>query len=90
MESPLTTRAQDQGALLETILTSVGDGIIVFTRDGRLQYANEPAAQALGAASVAELLETPLRDIMERFDIMDEAGEPFPIEGSTGTPRADR
>ena len=84
MESPLTTRAQDQGALLETILTSVGDGIIVFTRDGRLQHANEPAAQALGAASVAELLETPLRDIMERFDVMDETGEPFPIEALPG------
>ena len=84
MESPLTTRAQDQGALLETILTSVGDGIIVFTRDGRLQYANEPAARALGAASVGELLETPLTDIMERFDIMGEGGEPFPIEDLPG------
>jgi PAS domain S-box-containing protein len=80
MESPLTTRAEDQGSLLETILTSVGDGIIVFTRDGRLQYANEPAARALGAESVRELLETPLAEIMERFDLMDEEGDPFPIE----------
>jgi PAS domain S-box-containing protein len=84
MESPLTTRARDQGSLLETILTSVGDGIIVFTRDGSLQYANEPAARALGAESVGELIETPLADIMERFEIMDEEGEPFPIDRLPG------
>jgi PAS domain S-box-containing protein len=84
MESPLTTRARDQGPLLETILTSVGDGIIVFTRDGRLQYANEPAVRALGASSVGELLETPLAEIMERFDLMDEEGRPFPVEQLPG------
>jgi PAS domain S-box-containing protein len=84
MESPLTTKARDQGSLLETILTSVGDGIIVFSRDGRLLYANEPAARALGADSVDELLDTPLSHIMERFDIMGEQGEPFPIERLPG------
>jgi PAS domain S-box-containing protein len=62
----------------------VGDGIIVFTRDGRLQYANEPAARALGADSVGELLETPLADIMERFDVMGEDGKPFPTERLPG------
>ena len=78
MESPLRTAGQDQGSLLEAILTSVGDGIIVFARGGQLLYANEPAARALGAASVDELLETPLAEILERFDVMDEEGLPFP------------
>jgi len=83
MESPLTT-TRDQASLLETILTSVGDGIIVFSRDGRLQYANEPAARALGAASIDQLLETPLADIMGRFEVMDEEGQPFPLEQLPG------
>jgi PAS domain S-box-containing protein len=78
MDSPLTTTARDQGSLLEAILTSVGDGIIVFGRDGQLRYANEPAARALGATSMDELLATPLGEIVERFDVMDEEGNPFP------------
>jgi PAS domain S-box-containing protein len=78
MESPLRTEGRDQESLLETILTSVGDGIIVFARGGQLLYGNEPAARALGAASVDELMETPLAEIQERFEVMDEAGRPFP------------
>jgi PAS domain S-box-containing protein len=84
MESPLTTRAADQSSLLETILHAVGDGIIVFAGDGRLRYANEPGAVALGASSVQEILETPLTAVMEKFEIMDENGQPFPLERLPG------
>jgi PAS domain S-box-containing protein len=80
----LTSRTDGQGSLVETILGAVGDGIIVFDKSGSLLFANQPAASAFGAASVDEILAHPLADVMTKFDIMDEEGEPFPTERLPG------
>jgi PAS domain S-box-containing protein len=80
MRPELTTEGQGQGSLVETILGAVGDGIIVFDVQGRILYANEPAAHALGMPSVAELKEMLLSDVSDKFEVMDEEGRPYPSE----------
>ena len=84
MRPELTTDREGQGSLVETILGAVGDGIIVFDVEGRLLYGNEPAAHALGLASADELLATSLGDVTEKFEVMDEDGNPFPTERLPG------
>jgi PAS domain S-box-containing protein len=64
---------------LEIILRGVADGITVQAPNGRLIYANEAAAGILGYPSVQALLESPVPERMERFElVMDESGKPFP------------
>jgi signal transduction histidine kinase len=68
---------------LEAILQGVTEGITVQAAGGLL-YANEAAAGVIGFDSVEELLSTPLAQIMERFEVMDEAGRPFPLRDLPG------
>jgi PAS domain S-box-containing protein len=73
--------AQDN---LATILDHVADGVTVQAPGGRLIYANTAAALALGFASPAELLAAPLSEILGRFALFDEAGEPLPLSQLPG------
>ena len=83
-------RLQAQQALRESrdqlaaILEGVEDGITVMAPDGRLLWANEGAAAAIGYDSVEELLAAPGAEIMRRFELMDEEGAPLPIERLPG------
>jgi len=64
---------------LEIVLQGVGDGITAQDPTGRLIYANEAAARIIGYSSVQALLEAPMREAVERFEVlMDESGQPFP------------
>lgn len=63
---------------LEVILQGVGDGITVQEPTGRLVYANEEAARLIGYPSARALLETPVQEVMKRFELMDELGQAFP------------
>jgi PAS domain S-box-containing protein len=65
---------------LELILREVGDAITVQDAGGALLYANAAAAALLGFDSAEELLDTPIPEIMGRFELLDEAGAPFPVE----------
>jgi PAS domain S-box-containing protein len=69
---------------LAVVLDHVADGVTVQDRNGRLVYANQAAAQVLGFSSPAELLATPTGEILQRFEMFDEAGEPFPLEHLPG------
>ena len=69
---------------LAVILDHVGDGVTVQDRGGRLVYANAAAAQALGFSTPAELLTTPIAEVMGRFAIFAEDGTPFPMEQLPG------
>jgi PAS domain S-box-containing protein len=80
----LTSRHEGHGSLVETILGAVVDGIVVFDRTGRLLFANEPAAYALGAPSVAELLDTSIGTALGDFEVIGEDGEPFPTDQLPG------
>jgi PAS domain S-box-containing protein len=69
---------------IEVILGGVGDGITVQDRTGRLQYANDPAALICGYPSAAALLAAPLAEVVGRFELMDEHGQPFPLDRLPG------
>lgn len=68
-------RAREQ---LSAILRGVADAVTAQAPDGSLVFANDAAVQALGAASLEELLESPVDAIRNRFEMYDESGEPFP------------
>jgi PAS domain S-box-containing protein len=82
----ITTRKRAEAALRESkaqteaILQGVSDGVTVQDDTGRLVYANEVAACMLGCASVQALLEAPRSEILQRFEIFDAAGQPFPLQ----------
>lgn len=69
---------------LETILSGIADGVTAQAADGRLLYANGAAVATLGFETNEALLAAPPAEILSRFDMFDEAGEPFPPERFPG------
>lgn len=65
---------------LDIILQEAADGITVLDPTGRLIYANEAAARIIRYPSTEALLEAPLQEVMQKFEIMDESGQPFPLD----------
>ena len=51
---------------------------------GALVYASYAAARLIGFATSAELMATPIAEVMARFEMFDESGEPFPLERLPG------
>ena len=74
-----TLEAQQAAAL-----GSLAEAVTVQDRRGRLVYANEAAARALGFASAAELLATPAREIVDAFDAFHEDGTSLDMERLPG------
>ena len=70
-------RSRDQ---LEIILRGVTDGITAQDATGRLVFANEAALRMMGFASLEELLAAPKDVVLDRFEMVDEEGRPFPAE----------
>jgi PAS domain S-box-containing protein len=75
------TQARDQ---LEAILRGVADAVTAQAPDGRLLFANEAAVQLLGYESSEALLSAPLDEILNRFEVLDESGRPFPVDQLPG------
>jgi PAS domain S-box-containing protein len=63
---------------LDIILQGVADGIIAYASDDCILYANEVAARMTGYASVQEMLATQQLGILNKYEIIDEQGQPFP------------
>ncbi|MEO6096197.1 MAG: PAS domain S-box protein [Fibrobacteria bacterium] len=70
-------RRQDE---LSVMLRTMESGCTAQLPDGSLVYANDAAARVLGFADAESLIRTDLRRIMERYDLLDESGNPFPLE----------
>jgi PAS domain S-box-containing protein len=64
---------------IEIMLRGVADGITAQNPTGQLIYANDAAAQLTGYDSAQELLDAPLQQVLGKFDLLDEAGEPLPF-----------
>jgi PAS domain-containing protein len=62
---------------IQSIVDVVADGITVQGPDGRLVYANEAAARACGFESAAALVRAGRSEILARFELYDEDGEPL-------------
>jgi PAS domain S-box-containing protein len=69
---------------LEAILRGAADGITAQDPTGQIIYANETAARLVGFPSARELVEALLDELMARFELLDEAGRPFPAERLPG------
>jgi PAS domain S-box-containing protein len=69
---------------LEAILQGVADAVTAQGPDGKLLFANEAAVRTLGFSSTEELLNAPTATILDRYDILDEDGRPFPLEALPG------
>ncbi|GAC1349305.1 MAG: hypothetical protein NVSMB27_21180 [Ktedonobacteraceae bacterium] len=63
---------------LDIILQGVADGIIVYDTSDQVIYTNEAAAQLTGHASVQALMKTATTDLLDRYELIDEQGLPFP------------
>jgi PAS domain S-box-containing protein len=64
-------RSRDQ---IEIILQGVAESITAQDTEGRLIYANDAAARALGFSSAREMLAQPVQELMQKFELLDEAG----------------
>jgi PAS domain S-box-containing protein len=74
-------RAHDQ---LEAILRGVADAVTAQAPDGKLLFANDAAARSLGFETPRDLMDAPIATIMDRFEIIDDRGDPFPLEALPG------
>ena len=68
-------RAEGQ---LEAILQNLTEAVTVQDESGELVYANQAAADIMGAASPEELIAMPVAEIGARYWQFTEDGEPFP------------
>jgi len=69
---------------LEAILQGVGDGITVQAPNGELLFANRYAANAIGFDDPEELIRTPVAEVVRRFELRDEDGNPMPLDRLPG------
>ena len=69
---------------VEAILSGIADAVTAQAPDGRLLFANDAAVTMLGYESAEALMSAPLNEIMSRYDILDERGDPFPPEALPG------
>jgi signal transduction histidine kinase len=69
---------------LEIILTNIADGIVVQDATGKIIYANHAAALMTGYDSVEAWLAAPPLAYLEKFEIFDEQGNPFPLTNLPG------
>jgi PAS domain S-box-containing protein len=62
---------------ISAILRGVAEGVTVQAPDGRLVYANDTAARIVGYPDAASLVAAPVAEIVSRFAVFDEAGQPL-------------
>ncbi len=67
---------QDVLARADFVLHGLSEGVTVQDADGRLVYANDAAARICNYPSARALLDASPREIMDRFDVFDELGQP--------------
>ncbi len=69
---------------LEAILVNLAEAITLTDKRGRMVFANQAAADLLGASSPAELMSATPGTIMPRFLVLDEQGRELDLEGMPG------
>jgi PAS domain S-box-containing protein len=73
--------ARDQ---LQAILAGIADAVTAQAPDGRLLFANTAALELLGFESFEELEKAPVSWMLDRFEMLDEDGEPMAVENLPG------
>jgi serine phosphatase RsbU (regulator of sigma subunit)/PAS domain-containing protein len=70
---------------LEVILGSVDAAVTVRDRNGRMVYANRAAADLLRLPDTAAVMAMPPGELIRRFDVYTEAGDPLELTDMLGT-----
>jgi PAS domain S-box-containing protein len=65
---------------LEAILGGLAEAVTVMDEDGQIVFANQAAADLLGAADPSELTSAPPGTIMGRFLVLDEQGRELDLD----------
>jgi PAS domain S-box-containing protein len=73
--------ARDQ---LQAILSGVADAVTAQAPDGRLLFANDAALELLGFESFEELEAAPVSWMLDRFEMLEENGEPLAVDNLPG------
>jgi PAS domain S-box-containing protein len=74
-------RSRDE---LRVILEGVADGVVAQDPAGRLVFANRAALEATGFSTDREMFDTPRSEILDRFEMLDEDGQPLSAEQLPG------
>ena len=69
---------------LEAILRGATEGITAQDPTGRVIYANEAAARMTGFSSVREAMAASPAELIARYELLDEEGNPFPFDRLPG------
>ena len=69
---------------LAVILQEVSDGVTVQGKDGSLVFVNRVAANMFGYPSEEAVLKAPVTEIIDKYEILDDKGRPFPLEQLPG------
>jgi PAS domain S-box-containing protein len=69
---------------LEAVLRGVAEGITAQDPTGKVIYANEAAARLTGFSSAREVTTSSPADLIARYEILDEEGNPFPLDRLPG------
>jgi PAS domain S-box-containing protein len=69
---------------LEAVLVNLAEAITMTDEQGRMVFANQAAAELLGAADPAELMDAAPGTIMPRFLVTDEHGRELDLESMPG------
>jgi PAS domain S-box-containing protein len=80
----LHTAARESRDELQAILDGVADAVTAQSPAGLLAYANDAAVRLLGYGSAEELISAPPQEIRDRFEMLDEAGQPIPYDRLPG------
>jgi len=86
----ITERRQAETALrqsqehLDAILKGVADGVTVQDPTGQLLFANDSAARLIGVSSAEALIQMPVANLMQQFEVLDEHGAALPVDRLPG------
>jgi PAS domain S-box-containing protein len=69
---------------LEAVLRGAAEGITAQDSTGKVIYANEAAARLTGFSSAQEVTAPSSTDLIARYEILDEEGNPFPLDRLPG------
>ncbi|HEV2123502.1 MAG TPA: GAF domain-containing protein, partial [Chloroflexota bacterium] len=85
IERKLTENAlRESRDQLNVILQGVADGITVQKANGALLFANDASARFCGYPDAEALIAAPVSEVLERFEIADEAGRPVSVDQLPG------
>jgi GAF domain-containing protein len=75
--------AQDRH-VLDVLFGDAREAVTVQEQSGQLIYANDRAAEIVGFPSGHEMVLAPFSELVERFEMVDEAGHPLSVDSLPG------